>query len=169
LKETASPLDKKSKGVNVLTPTTFTSKSNKNSAITDELERRLNIKQLQLPPASPVSKSPPLEAHADRVVRNITSNDNEAFRRFFLSGTMINKSPSVVPEPTNNISLNEITVGERQFLGVRRNIKLNRTHAPARNPIKSLASRLQEQSYTELTPEVRQEELKKRIQIENRM
>jgi len=101
----------------------------------------------------------------ERVTRNVSSNDNEEFRSFFPSVT-VTGSPAT---PATNISFDEIQVGERQFLGVRRNVRVNRSHAAARNPIKSLASRLQEQSYTEMKPEVREKELKKRIQVENRM
>jgi len=61
LKESSTLMEKKSKEVNILTPTTFASKSNKTPGLRAELEKRVqNIgKKLPLlPPLSPVpSKS----------------------------------------------------------------------------------------------------------------
>jgi len=110
------------------------------------------------------------DSDEDKVTRNVVKNDNETFTSFF-SHPILSPTSSGSLVVIEESSFNSMQSSEHQMLGFRKNIRINRKHGNAvRNPIKSLANRLshEEQSYTEIKPEILEKEIKKRSQIENR-
>ncbi|CAG7834921.1 unnamed protein product [Allacma fusca] len=109
----------------------------------------------------------------DKVTRSVSRNDNETFTSFFDPMLSLEKpTRSKALTATSRVQIDDssfkaIQTDGRQLLGIRRNVKAPRNHSNVKNPIKSLALRLQEQSYVEVSPQVREKEMKKRINVEN--
>ena len=110
------------------------------------------------------------------MVRSVVENDNETFSKFF---SPISDTGKVGRLSTTKASTTSVKIDESSFeaiqseagrlVGIRKNVKVPRKHTTTKNPVKSLASRIQNQTYTELSPQVREKEMKKRLQIDNRM
>lgn len=95
----------------------------------------------------------------------VIKNDNETFTSFFSTTSGSSNDTGIVVEDE---SFDSIMRGE-QLLGSRRSVKVVRKNARAvKNPIKALAGRINEQSYRDVNPEIRERDnIRRRIQMEN--
>ena len=107
---------------------------------------------------------------SDKIICSITKNDNETFSNFFASNTSSSSSSETKIE-IDETSFASMQSQDRKLLGLRRNVKAPRNHSNVKNPVKSLASRLEnvEQCYSELHPQLREKEMKRIVQtMDNR-